>query len=181
MTAGGKKPFRWRAMTGNLPNILIRVFCLCAISCCFLAVDLDFCTAQQNDSSVENEIDTKNETMENQLWKPSVWITKVESKAMPNEKQSTVCGAVYYLQRIALPPDAKIEFKLVDISKQDMPAVTIAVPACVWRFNAGRNSYRPSFRWPRPVRPHLACDRLFIEAHRVGPAHRSQRSWSARA
>ena len=45
---------------------------------------------------------------------------------MQNEKQATVSGTVYYLQRIALPPDALVEVKLVDISKQDVPAVTIA-------------------------------------------------------
>jgi len=55
-----------------------------------------------------------------------IWTTGPEVKSMPNEKQATVSGTVYYLQRIALPPDAKIEVKLVDISKQDVPAVTIA-------------------------------------------------------
>ena len=48
------------------------------------------------------------------------------SKSMQNEKQATVSGTVYYLQRIVLPPDAKIEVRLVDISRQDVPAVTIA-------------------------------------------------------
>ena len=51
-------------------NIQIKVFCLCAISCCFLAVDLDFCAAQQNDSSVGSETGTKNERMENNPWQP---------------------------------------------------------------------------------------------------------------
>jgi len=55
-----------------------------------------------------------------------IWTTDVESKAMQNEKQATVSGTVYHLQRIGLPPDAKIEVKLVDISKQDVPAVVIA-------------------------------------------------------
>ena len=44
----------------------------------------------------------------------------------PDEKQAAVSGKVFYLQRIALPPDASLEVKLVDISKQDVPAVTIA-------------------------------------------------------
>jgi hypothetical protein len=35
-------------------------------------MDIGACAAQQNDSSVENEIDTKNETIENPPWKPSV-------------------------------------------------------------------------------------------------------------
>ena len=44
----------------------------------------------------------------------------------PDEKQAAVSGKVFYLQRIALPPDASLEVKLVDISNQDVPAVTIA-------------------------------------------------------
>ena len=55
-----------------------------------------------------------------------IWTTGAEVKAMQNEKQAAVSGTVYYLQRIALPPDASIEVKLVDISKQDVPAETIA-------------------------------------------------------
>jgi len=35
-------------------------------------MDIGACAAQQNDASVEKEIDTKNETIENQPWKPSV-------------------------------------------------------------------------------------------------------------
>ena len=54
----------------NMLNILIKVFCFCAISCGFLAVDLDFCRAQQSNSNFENKTDTKNETVQNQLWKP---------------------------------------------------------------------------------------------------------------
>jgi len=49
-----------------------------------------------------------------------------ESKSMQSEKKATVSGTVFYLQRIALPPDATVEVKLVDISRQDVPAVTIA-------------------------------------------------------
>jgi ecotin len=55
-----------------------------------------------------------------------IWTTDEESQAMQKEKQATVSGTVYYLQRIALPPGASVEVKLVDISKQDVPAVTIA-------------------------------------------------------
>jgi len=55
-----------------------------------------------------------------------IWTTGAELKAMQNEKQTAVSGTVFYLQRIALPPDASIEVKLVDISKQDVPAETIA-------------------------------------------------------
>ena len=35
-------------------------------------------------------------------------------------------GTVTYLQRIALPPDAVIEVKLLDVSRADVQAVTIA-------------------------------------------------------
>jgi hypothetical protein len=44
----------------------------------------------------------------------------------PDEKQAAVSGTVFYLQRIALPPDTSLEVNLVDISKQDVPVVTIA-------------------------------------------------------
>ena len=47
-------------------------------------------------------------------------------RMFPNEIQAAVSGTVFYLQRIALPPDASVAVKLVDISKQDVPAVTIA-------------------------------------------------------
>jgi uncharacterized lipoprotein YbaY len=49
-----------------------------------------------------------------------------ELKSMQSEKQATVTGTVFYLQRILLPPDAAVEVKLVDISRQDAPAVTIS-------------------------------------------------------
>ena len=55
-----------------------------------------------------------------------IWTTDMESQAIQKEKQATVSGTVYYHQRIALPPDASVSVKLVDISKQDVPAVTIA-------------------------------------------------------
>ena len=55
-----------------------------------------------------------------------IWTTDMESQAIQKEKQATVSGTVYYHQRIALPPDASVEVKLVDISKQDVPATTIA-------------------------------------------------------
>jgi uncharacterized lipoprotein YbaY len=37
-----------------------------------------------------------------------------------------VTGTVTYRQRIALPPNAVVEVKLLDVSRQDAPAVTIA-------------------------------------------------------
>lgn len=36
------------------------------------------------------------------------------------------------------------------------------------------NCDRPSVRWPRSVRPNLACDCLCIATHRLGPAYRGQ-------
>jgi len=39
---------------------------------------------------------------------------------------ATVTGTVTYRQRIALPPNAKIEVKLQDVSRADAPAMTIA-------------------------------------------------------
>jgi len=47
-------------------------------------------------------------------------------RMFPNEIQAAVSGTVFYLQRIALPPDVSVAVKLVDISKQDVSAVTIA-------------------------------------------------------
>jgi uncharacterized lipoprotein YbaY len=47
-------------------------------------------------------------------------------QVFPDQKQAAVSGTVFYLQRIALSPDASVEVKLVDISRQDVPAVTIA-------------------------------------------------------
>ncbi len=51
-------------------NNLIRVICLCVISCCFLTVNLRVYADQQNDPSVEGDTETKNETAQNQPWKP---------------------------------------------------------------------------------------------------------------
>ncbi|MBD2022498.1 YbaY family lipoprotein, partial [Leptolyngbya sp. FACHB-36] len=39
---------------------------------------------------------------------------------------AVVTGTVFYLQRIALPPSAVVEVKLLDVSRPDAPAVTIA-------------------------------------------------------
>ena len=41
-------------------------------------------------------------------------------------REGRVTGTVTYLQRIALPPDAVIEVKLLDVSRADVQAVTIA-------------------------------------------------------
>lgn len=38
---------------------------------------------------------------------------------------SSVTGTVTYLEKIALSPDAKVEIKLVDVSRADAPAITI--------------------------------------------------------
>ncbi len=37
-----------------------------------------------------------------------------------------VTGSVFYRERIALPPDAEIIVKLVDVSRADAPAVVLA-------------------------------------------------------
>lgn len=41
------------------------------------------------------------------------------------QKRASVTGRVTYLQRIALPPGSVINVKLVDVSRQDAPAITI--------------------------------------------------------
>jgi uncharacterized lipoprotein YbaY len=40
--------------------------------------------------------------------------------------KSVVTGAVFYRERIALPPDATVVVKLVDVSRADAPAVVLA-------------------------------------------------------
>lgn len=50
------------------------------------------------------------------------------SNAVPPENATTasVTGTITYLQRIALPPNARVEVKLQDVSRQDAPAQTLA-------------------------------------------------------
>lgn len=40
--------------------------------------------------------------------------------------QTALTGSVTYMQRVALPPNAAIEVKLQDVSRQDVPATTVA-------------------------------------------------------
>lgn len=47
-------------------------------------------------------------------------------KNMTSSESSLVSGVVTYRQRIALPTGSVIEVKLLDVSKADAPAVTIA-------------------------------------------------------
>ncbi|HIK18559.1 MAG TPA: YbaY family lipoprotein [Leptolyngbyaceae cyanobacterium M33_DOE_097] len=43
-----------------------------------------------------------------------------------NSASATVTGTVSYLQRIAMPPDATLEVRLLDVSRQDAPAEVLA-------------------------------------------------------
>lgn len=47
-------------------------------------------------------------------------------RAINAEEARTLKGSIAYRERIALPPDAKAEVKLVDVSRADAPSVTIA-------------------------------------------------------
>ena len=48
------------------------------------------------------------------------------NQAMPSPAPAAaVSGTVTYLQRIALPPNAVVEVKLVDVSRQDVPAIVL--------------------------------------------------------
>lgn len=68
----------------------------------------------------------------------------------------TLQGTVSYRERIALPPSAKVEVKLVDVSRADAPAITIA-----------RTSIRPKHQVPIPYE--LRFDSARIQAsHRYG-------------
>ncbi|MCI0388404.1 MAG: YbaY family lipoprotein [Acidobacteria bacterium] len=54
--------------------------------------------------------------------------TVSNNKEMANSTpsaQSTVTGTVTYWQRMALPPNAEVIVKLVDVSRQDVPAITL--------------------------------------------------------
>lgn len=51
-------------------NILIRMVFLCVISCYFLLANINVHAAQQNDPGVQSETEAKNETVQNQPWKP---------------------------------------------------------------------------------------------------------------
>ena len=42
-------------------------------------------------------------------------------------RAKTLRGSVSYVERIALPPDAILEVRLIDVSLADAPATTIAV------------------------------------------------------
>ena len=70
---GMKSGKRGRGLTRELTvsqSILIRMFWLCVISCLFLIFKVEVHAAQQNDPTVENETETKDETVQNQPWKP---------------------------------------------------------------------------------------------------------------
>ncbi|MBE9060393.1 YbaY family lipoprotein [cf. Phormidesmis sp. LEGE 11477] len=44
----------------------------------------------------------------------------------PQQASGTVSGTVFYLPRIALPPNAIVEVSLVDVSRADAPAITLS-------------------------------------------------------
>ncbi len=48
------------------------------------------------------------------------------TRLAPAPSPSVVTGSVFYRERIALPPDAEIIVKLVDVSRADAPAVVLA-------------------------------------------------------
>ena len=52
------------------------------------------------------------------------------AQVLPEEQQAKsqarLTGQVHYLQRMALPPDAELEVKLLDVSLADAPSVQLA-------------------------------------------------------
>jgi putative lipoprotein len=56
-----------------------------------------------------------------QIGPPSTWQSNTPKPAGP-----AVTGTVAYRERIALPPNAFIDIKLQDVSRQDAPATTVA-------------------------------------------------------
>ncbi|MCB4769684.1 YbaY family lipoprotein [Ancylobacter sp. Lp-2] len=68
--------------------------------------------------------------------------------------RQTLSGTVYYRERIALPPGAIVEVRLLDVSKADAPARTLA-----------RTRIRPQGQVPIPYE-------LSVNAARILPGHR---------
>ena len=61
-----------------------------------------------------------------QLYRFEVIAMASTNQAMPSPAPAAaVSGTVTYLQRIALPPNAVVEVKLVDVSRQDVPATVL--------------------------------------------------------
>jgi uncharacterized lipoprotein YbaY len=54
-----------------------------------------------------------------------------EVNGMEQTDMATVTGTVTYLPRIALPPNAVLEVQLVDVSRADAPAITLASQSIV--------------------------------------------------
>lgn len=52
--------------------------------------------------------------------------TLLIQNARPGSEMASVTGTVSYLQRIALPPGAIVEAKLVDVSRADAPAIVLS-------------------------------------------------------
>jgi len=48
------------------------------------------------------------------------------TRLVPSSDKAVVSGSVFYRERMALPPDAVITVKLVDVSRQDAPATVLA-------------------------------------------------------
>lgn len=61
--------------------------------------------------------------------------TGTDSDGLSKSPTASVSGNVFYLERIALPPNASVNVKLVDVSKADAPAKTIGEQTIE---NAGR-------------------------------------------
>lgn len=53
-------------------------------------------------------------------------VAQVLPEEQPAKKQARLTGQVHYLQRMALPPDAELEVKLLDVSLADAPATVLA-------------------------------------------------------
>lgn len=58
-------------------------------------------------------------------------VTGGESSSLLDTKVATVTGTVTYRERIALPPDAVVEIKLLDVSPMDVAATLIAEQAII--------------------------------------------------
>ena len=51
-------------------SVFIRVVWLCLVSCCFLSVNIRVSSAQQNESTVEGQTETRDEKVQSQPWEP---------------------------------------------------------------------------------------------------------------
>ncbi len=90
--------------------------------------------------------------------------------------QASLDGEVFYLQRIALPPNATLSVELQDVSLMDAPAVTLARQAgpingnvpLPFHLDYDRAQVKPGHRYALSARIEMAGKLLFINTEHHG-------------